>query len=361
MIKKFKPKLITATMDDYPVIQNMARFYAYDMSRYCGFISNEWNFPKDGLYEAHDFRKYFEEPGRKAFLIKIDDELAGFVLLNRIGTLPDTEWDMGEFYVLGKFQGKGIAKQVAYQIWQEFHGKWEVTVIPENLVGLAFWRKTISNFTKGHYKEEIKKVEYDKHQPNRYIFSFDTKELASEVDTSVHAQKYDLIEIEEIDQKQAETLCRKIINDLPEYFGIPSANEQYFKGVHSCKNFAAKIENHYVGLLSLNFPYENNSNIYWMGIMRDYQAKGIGRRLMEEACQLARKLNATTMTVETLSPAESDDNYLKTYQFYQSMGFKPLVNLKPEGYEWEMVYMAKYLSHAMDKAKIMADKQIIGK
>jgi predicted acetyltransferase len=172
----FNPKLIKATMADYPVIQNMARFYAYDMSRYCGFISNEWDFPKDGLYEAHDFKKYFEEPDRKAFLVKIEDELAGFVLLNKIGTLPDTEWDMGEFYVLAKFQGKGIAKQVAFQIWQEFNGKWEVTVIPENLIGLTFWRKTVSNFTNGHYKEEIKKIDYDKHQPKRYILSFNTKE-----------------------------------------------------------------------------------------------------------------------------------------------------------------------------------------
>lgn len=331
-------------MADYPVIQNMARFYAYDMSRYCAFISNEWDFPKDGLYEAHDFKKYFKEPNRKAFLVKIDDELAGFVLLNKIGTLPDTEWDMGEFYVLAKFQGKGIAKQVAFQIWQEFNGKWEVSVIPENLIGLAFWRKTISNFTNGHYKEEIKNVEYDKHQPNRYIFSFDTNEITSTVDTSVHEMKAE-IEIEEINQNQAESLCRNITANLPEYFGIPSANEQYFKGVRSCRNLAAKIGDHYIGLLSLNFPYDNNSNIYWMAVLRNYQAKGVGCKLIVEASQLARKLNAMTMTVETLSPDASDENYLKTYQFYQSSGFKPLIKLKPEGYEWDMVYMIKQLGN----------------
>jgi predicted acetyltransferase len=312
------------------------------MSRYCGFISNEWDFPKDGLYEAYDFKKYFEESERKAFLVKIDDELAGFVLLNKIGTLPDTEWNMGEFYILGKFQGKGIAKQVAYQIWQDFIGKWEVSVIPENLIGLAFWRKTISSFTNGHYKEEIKKVEYDKYQPNRYIFSFETNELTSTIDASDYAMKAE-IEIEEIDQNQAESLCRSITSDLPEYFGIPSANEQYFKGVRSCRNLAAKMDDQYVGLLSLNFPYSNNSNIYWMAVFKDYQVKGVGGKLIEEACKLARKSNATTMTVETLAPDESDENCLKTYKFYQTLGFKPLIKLKPEGYEWNMVYMAKYL------------------
>jgi hypothetical protein len=46
-------EIIPATIKDYPAIQNMARFYVYDLSRSCGFISNEWNIPADGLYERH--------------------------------------------------------------------------------------------------------------------------------------------------------------------------------------------------------------------------------------------------------------------------------------------------------------------
>ncbi len=151
------------------------------------------------------------------------------------------------------------------------------------------------------------------------------------------------VTIEEIDSDQAEALCRSITNDLPDYFGIPSANEQYFTGVRHCKNLAAKIDDQYVGLLSLNFPYPNNSNIYWMAVLKNHQAEGIGHQLIEEACKLAKKQNANSMTVETLSPEESDKNYLKTYHFYQSLEFKPLITIKPEGYHWNMVYMVKQL------------------
>ena len=155
------------------------------------------------------------------------------------------------------------------------------------------------------------------------------------------------IAVEEINPDQAEILCRSITNDLPEYFGIPLANEQYFKGVRHCNNLAVKINEQYVGLLSLNFPYPNNSNIYWMGILRDHQGQGIGHRLLEEACLYAKKQYANSIMVETLSPEESDENYLRTYHFYQSAGFKPLINLKPEGYEWNMVYMVKQLDSAL--------------
>jgi NTP pyrophosphatase (non-canonical NTP hydrolase) len=173
-------------------------------------------------------------------------------------------------------------------------------------------------------------------------------------------QAHEIIEIEVVNADQAEALCRTITNDLPEYFGIPSANEQYFKCIHSCKNLAGKINNHYIGLLSLNFPYANNSNIYWMGVLRQYQAKGVGHKLIEEACQLAKMLNATTMTVETVAPRESDENYLKTYQFYQSTGFKPLINMKPEGYEWNMVYMVKHLNALHDLLHLEKDATAFG-
>lgn len=151
------------------------------------------------------------------------------------------------------------------------------------------------------------------------------------------------IEVEEINQEQAETLCRTITQDLPEYFGIPSANQQYFEGVKHCINLAAKIDDRHVGLLSLNFPYANNSNIYWMAVLRNFQNKGVGRQLIQNACQFAKKQKANSMTVETLAPNKADENYLKTYRFYQSTGFKPLIDLKPKGYEWNMVYLIKHL------------------
>jgi predicted acetyltransferase/GNAT superfamily N-acetyltransferase len=335
MVKRlnYSPTLIKATMNDYPVIQNLACFYVYELSRYCGFISDEWSCPSDGMYRDVDLKKYFQDSARESYLIKIGNELAGFALLHNIKSSVESYWVMAEFFILAKFQGHSIGRQIAEQLWKLHPGKWQVPIIPENKKALVFWRKAISSFTDGHYKEEIKIVDYDKHQPKRYILSFDTNDVA----------EASVIEIEEIDHDQAEELCRKITKGLPEYFGISSANEQYFEGVRSCKNFAAKIKGHYVGLLSLNFPYGNNSNIYWMAVMKGYQARGIGSKLIEEACRVASKLNASTMTVETLSPEHADDNYLKTWKFYQSAGFKPLINLRPEGYQWNMVYMVKNL------------------
>jgi GNAT superfamily N-acetyltransferase len=80
-----------------------------------------------------------------------------------------------------------------------------------------------------------------------------------------------------------------------------------------------------------------------MAVLREYQGRNIGNSLIKEAVVYAKEYGAKTMTVETLAPQECDENYLKTYKFYEKCGFMPLFNLKPTNYEWNMVYMLKIL------------------
>ncbi|PPE03408.1 GNAT family N-acetyltransferase [Holospora curviuscula] len=182
LLRKFEPtvSIIQETMDDYPCIQNMARFYVYDLSRECGSISSDWAMPEDGLYESFDFKNYFEEPSRKAYLVKVYDEIAGFVLLNQATEDATNTWNMGEFFIIAKFQGVGIATRVAKQIWNMHPGMWEVSVIPNNKSALKFWGKSISEFTSGTFNKQIKEVAYDEHCPRRIIFEFDTQNIINQ-------------------------------------------------------------------------------------------------------------------------------------------------------------------------------------
>ncbi len=182
LLKKIDPKIsiINATLDDYPCIQNMARFYVYDLSRDCGSISSDWAIPEDGLYESFDFKNYFEESSRKAYLVKVYDEIAGFVLLNQATEDSTNNWNIGEFFIIAKFQGAGIAARVAKEIWNMHPGRWEVSVIPNNKSALKFWENAISEFTSGTFRKQIKEVTYDEHCPRRIIFEFDTQNIINQ-------------------------------------------------------------------------------------------------------------------------------------------------------------------------------------
>lgn len=150
-------KLIPALKKDKKIIQNLGRFYVYDMSRYCGFLKG-WETPENGLYACRDLSSYWSEPNRYPFLIKIHDELAGFVLVNKMGSLPKIDWNMGEFFLISKFQGKGIGREIAKRVFDQFPGIWEVMQIPENRGAVSFWEKVVDHYSKGHFQKELKTI-----------------------------------------------------------------------------------------------------------------------------------------------------------------------------------------------------------
>ncbi len=147
--------------------------------------------------------------------------------------------------------------------------------------------------------------------------------------------------IEELNSDTAEKTCRAIIATLPEWFGIPEANERYALGVKDRISFGILINGQYVGMIAIETPFPNNANIYWMGIAKDYHRKGMGSALLKRAEKYCYENHFQSWTVETLSPKEKDANYLNTYSFYIKAGFSPLFELHPYGPDFAMVYLQK--------------------
>lgn len=149
------------------------------------------------------------------------------------------------------------------------------------------------------------------------------------------------LKIELLSPNLAEQVCRSITTTLPEWFGIPEANERYAKGVLERISIAAVTNNDYAGMITLEFSYPNNGNIYWMAVKKDYHGRKIGTILMRAAENYCHEHGCTSLTVETLSPKQNDSNYLKTYRFYEKFGFNPLFEMPTYDPENLMVYMQK--------------------
>lgn len=151
-------------------------------------------------------------------------------------------------------------------------------------------------------------------------------------------------QIVQLKPKEAGLACQSITATLPEWFGIPEANERYAKGVRERLALGYMLSETCAGLLSLEFPFSNTANIYWMGVKKEVHGLGIGQSLLQSAERLCIERNIYSLTVETLSPKEKDPNYLKTYEFYLSKGFKPLFELHTYSPDFQMVYLSKILS-----------------
>ncbi len=161
------------------------------------------------------------------------------------------------------------------------------------------------------------------------------------------------LEIKLITSDIAKNVCRSITATLPEWFGIPDANKRYEQGMQDKTSFAARLDNDYVGMLTLEFPHPNNANIYWMAVKKDYHAKGIGKQLLTAVMDHCVKNGCSSLTVETLSPKQADPHYSNTFQFYKKSGFQPLFELYTYGPDNLMVYMLKPLQKSVaTKSKI---------
>lgn len=89
----------------------------------------------------------------------------------------EKSWDMSEFFVGAKFQGRGVAREVARHV---FHGRkenWQVDILPQNTPALKFWEKTINEYAHGKYSCEVKRVPDDEEVP-RVVFNFSCRSLA---------------------------------------------------------------------------------------------------------------------------------------------------------------------------------------
>lgn len=139
-------KITAANLADYTTIQNMARFYVYDMSEYLGFDEG-WEMPEDGLYECINFKKYWEKGDAFPFLIRYKNELAGFAIIDKKGSDSSIDFNVAQFFIIRKFKNKGIGRYVAHELFDRFKGIWEVMVIPENLGAYRFWKKIINAYS----------------------------------------------------------------------------------------------------------------------------------------------------------------------------------------------------------------------
>lgn len=161
-------KLIPATLNDLPIIQNLARFYAYDISQYYGHEPG-WEMEEDGLYGIGiNFKEYFEDEHCSPFLIRYQNELAGFAIVDKKGTDSAVDFNMAQFFILRTYKRKGLGKYAAFYCFNHFPGEWEIMVMPGNEGAYRFWRSIIKEYTNNIFKEYTLPLE----KGDRNLFRF---------------------------------------------------------------------------------------------------------------------------------------------------------------------------------------------
>jgi len=143
-------EVLAASITDKLLIKQMMELYQYDFSEFEGTDINE-----HGYFGYLYLDYYWVEADRYPFIVRVNEKLAGFVLVNQYTYLPGSQYSLAEFFILRKYRKQGIGKKVAFHVFNLFHGKWEIHQVNTNIMAQQFWRCVIGAYTADNYTETV--------------------------------------------------------------------------------------------------------------------------------------------------------------------------------------------------------------
>ena len=118
-----------------------------------------------------------------------------------------------------------------------------------------------------------------------------------------------------------ETVVRKILEALPDWFAMEEGREQYIKESVEQICIGAVKDTEYVGFLCLKETGKDTLELAVMGVLKEYHRQGIGRELFMMAKNIAHEKGYSFLQVKTVQMGKYED-YDNTNRFYISLGFK---------------------------------------
>ena len=88
-------------------------------------------------------------PPNEGYCWKENSQIMGFVIKDTV----DEYADIGEFYIIPAYRKKGIGRKMAFAIFDQHRGLWQVRQIQKAELAKKFWRSVINEYTGGNYVE----------------------------------------------------------------------------------------------------------------------------------------------------------------------------------------------------------------
>ncbi len=145
------------------------------------------------------------------------------------------------------------------------------------------------------------------------------------------------------DKNQKSLICEDVLRDLREWFEVESAVTEYIEKVGEKLFVIAEQAGEPIGFICIEEVNEFVSEIYVMGIKREFHRQGAGRELLAFAERELAAQGKRYLLVKTLSERRPDEQYDQTRRFYRRVGFLPLCELDIWGEDNPCLLMIKVL------------------
>lgn len=120
-----------------------------------------------------------------------------------------------------------------------------------------------------------------------------------------------------------ERICKEVLEQLPEWFSKKDGITQYAKESRTSHLWAAVENEKTVGFIAMKETSPYTAEINVMGVIKEYQRKGIGAELFKSFYKFAKNNNYEFIQVKTVKSGKYA-SYDITNSFYKKLGFREL-------------------------------------
>jgi len=130
------------------------------------------------------------------------------------------------------------------------------------------------------------------------------------------------------DSNEKQNICETTLITLPLWFGIPESNAEYASGVRDIPFYNIAQNNESIGFVSIRENSKYSFEIYVMGIKPPFHRKGFGELAIRQIENEYRDKGYKLFEVKTLDESRESEEYRKTREFYNKIGFMKLEVIK---------------------------------
>ena len=136
-----------------------------------------------------------------------------------------------------------------------------------------------------------------------------------------------------IERRHDPASVERILDGLPEWFGLPEANRHYVEAAASMPSWCAVIDEHVVGVALVERRFDESADLHLLAVDREAHRRGVGRALVEAVSTDLARDGVKLLQVNTVGGSFEHEGYAATRAFYRACGFLPLAEL--HGIEWD--------------------------
>lgn len=145
-------------------------------------------------------------------------------------------------------------------------------------------------------------------------------------------------------REQDPEAVRTILAALPDWFGIPSANEHYVRAAGEKESYLARVDGAVVGAALVDRHFPQTGEIHLIAVLPERHGGGVGSALLEAIEEDLRGDGAQLLEVKTVGESFEDPGYAATRAFYAARGFLPLEEMTDYDWDGPTLIMVKLLS-----------------